>query len=224
MFKIGEFSKLCGLSANTLYHYEQKGILLPASIDDTTGYRYYDATQLVAVNKILALKDAGFSLDEIAAVLRNNIHSTALIEILEAKATSLEAALCNEANRLKRLRSNIFLIKNGGIPHTNDISIKKVEAILVASIRKTVPINDIDSSVAQMWPAVNEYIDAQQGKRTIPCLMVYHSVHDDMRHLNLAYEKDTLDIEVAEPVTAAFTGNDEAKPLQSKRATAGALP
>ena len=61
MFRIGEFSKLCGLSADTLYHYEKLKILIPMSVDKFTGYRYYDASQIVTVNKILALKDAGFS-------------------------------------------------------------------------------------------------------------------------------------------------------------------
>lgn len=60
MFRNGEFSKLCGLSADTLYHYEKKKLLIPMYIDKFTSYRYYDASQIVTVNKILALKDAVF--------------------------------------------------------------------------------------------------------------------------------------------------------------------
>ena len=66
MFKIGEFSNLSGLSINTLHHYNEIGILKPEQVDEFTGYRYYNALQLVTVNKIMALKDAGFSLSEIA--------------------------------------------------------------------------------------------------------------------------------------------------------------
>ena len=135
MLRIGEFSRLSGLSADALYHYEDLRILIPASVDLSTGYRAYDAAQLIAVNKIMALKDAGFSLEEIAGILQADMNSTLLIEKLEEKARSLEDSLSNEYERLGRLHTNIFLIKNGGIPQMNDITIKKVEPILVASIR-----------------------------------------------------------------------------------------
>ena len=211
MLKIGEFSKLCGLPADTLYHYEQKGILLPASVDGATGYRYYDAAQLVSVNKILALKDAGFSLGEISVLLKGEISAAVLTDMLEAKARSLETALSNEVDRLERLRTNIFLIKNGGIPYMDDISVKTVEAILIASMRRVIPKDGFDGSLGQMWPTVNAYIAKKGAKRTIPCLMLYHTGWEDRRRLNLGYDEHSLDIEVAEPVTTAFGGNGEVR-------------
>lgn len=136
MFKIGEFSKLCGLSADTLYHYEKLKILVPTTVDKLTGYRYYDASQMMTVNKILALKDAGFALEEVNNIMNDDVSVPMLIEMLESKAVFLETTLSNEYNRLERLHTNIFLIKNGGISQMNEISIKKVEPIHVASIRK----------------------------------------------------------------------------------------
>jgi DNA-binding transcriptional MerR regulator len=94
MFKIGDFSRLSGLSIDTLYHYEKKGILIPAKIDKFTGYRSYDASQLTTVNKLLALKDAGFSLNEMAKF--SNIELSALIKMLEEKAIEMEEKLNNE--------------------------------------------------------------------------------------------------------------------------------
>lgn len=222
MFKIGEFSKLCGLTADTLYHYEKLKILIPLSIDKFTGYRYYDASQLVTVNKILALKDAGFSLDEISNVLKNNVSVTLLLEMLENKAKSLEAALSDEYSRLERLHTNIFMIKNGGIPQMNEISIKKIEPILIASIRKIFPKKGFDENLEKMWPAVNSYIEEQGVKRTIPCLMLYHSGWWDLKQCNIMYHDQTLHVEVAEPVTKSFMGNGEVQvyelPLVEKMA------
>ncbi|MCL2462066.1 MAG: MerR family transcriptional regulator [Defluviitaleaceae bacterium] len=209
MFRIGEFSKSCGLSVDTLYHYEQKGILTPAAVDRATGYRYYDAAQMVAVNKILALKDAGFSLDEIAALLKSEISVASLTGMLEAKADSMETSLRNETDRLERLRNNIFLIKNGGIPCMNDISVKKVEAIAVASIRRTMPKAGFDGNLEEMWPAVNGYIKEKGARRTIPCLMLYHSQFEDRRRLGFDYDEHNLDVEVAEPVASLFEGSGE---------------
>jgi effector-binding domain-containing protein len=209
MFKIGEFSKLCGLSADTLYHYEKLKILIPLSIDKFTGYRRYDASQLVTVNKILALKDAGFSLDEIANVLKNDVSVTLLLDMLENKAKSLEAALSDEYSRLERLHTNIFMIKNGGIPQMNEISIKKIEPILIASIRKIFPKKGFDENLEKMWPAVNSYIEEQGVRRTIPCLMLYHLGWWDLKQCNFKYDDQNLDVEVAEPVTKSFVGNGE---------------
>lgn len=217
MLRIGEFSKLCGLSADTLYHYEKLKILMPMSVDKCTGYRYYDASQLVTVNKILALKDAGFSLDEIARILKDDISVPLLIEMLENKALILEASLSEEYNRLERLHTNIFLIKNGGIPQMSEIIIKQVEPILIASIRKAIPKNDFDENLVKMWPAVNQYIDENNVKRTTPCLMLYHSGWWDLGQWNIMYDEQTLDVEVAEPVTKFFEGNGEVQVYELER-------
>ena len=124
MFRIGEFSRLSGLSSDALYHYEKLKILIPLSVDKFTGYRYYDASQLVTVNKILALKDAGFSLEEIADIFKDGISLPILLEMLENKAQLLEATLSKEYDRLERLHTNIFLIKNGGIPQMSEITVQ----------------------------------------------------------------------------------------------------
>lgn len=209
MLRIGEFSRLSGLSTDTLYHYEKLEILLPASVDHSTGYRAYDALQLLTVNKILALKDAGFSLEEIADILHAGTSNARLIERLEEKAQRLEDSLSNEYQRLGRLHTNIFLIKNGGIPQMDDITIKRVEPILVASLRRTIAKSSFDASLDEMWPKLNMSIDEKGIKKTIPCMMLYHAGWWEIEELKLRYDEQTLDVEVAEPVTRAFPGNGE---------------
>lgn len=209
MLRIGEFSKLCGLSADTLYHYEKQKILIPMYVDKFTGYRYYDASQIVTVNKILALKDAGFSLIEISNLIKDETSVQLLLKMLENKAQLLESTLEEESNRLERLHTNIFLIKNGGIPQMNEIIIKTVEPILVASTRKVFAKKSFNENLKQMWPTVNNYINEKGIKRTIPCLMLYHSGWWDMKQWEIIYDEQTLDVEVVEPVTKYFEGNGE---------------
>ena len=67
--KIGEFSRLMRVTVKTLRHYEQLGILLPDSVDDDSGYRYYSVDQMQRLNAIRDLKDIGFSLDEVRDLL-----------------------------------------------------------------------------------------------------------------------------------------------------------
>jgi effector-binding domain-containing protein len=204
MFKIGEFSNLSGLSINTLHHYNEIGILKPEQVDEHTGYRYYSALQLVTVNKIIALKDAGFSLSEITQILYNVPSINSIISMLEDKAETLEQVLKNEYERLNRLRTNIFLIKNGGVPIMNEITIKRIEPILIASTRKRIKKGDFEET-HRMWSAVNSFIDKSEIKRTIPCMTLFYNS-------TWNWEKaESWDIEVAEPVTKCVSGNDIVK-------------
>lgn len=70
-FKIGEFSKLCQATVKTLRHYEEIGLLVPVEVDQWTGYRYYDISQLRRMNRIVYLKRLGLSLEEIAELFED---------------------------------------------------------------------------------------------------------------------------------------------------------
>mgnify|MGYP000426261962 CR=1 FL=1 len=65
MFKIGEFSKLSRISIRMLRHYDAIGLLAPARVDECTGYRSYRAKQFARLNRIVALKELGFTLDQV---------------------------------------------------------------------------------------------------------------------------------------------------------------
>jgi DNA-binding transcriptional MerR regulator len=62
VFKIGDFSRLSLVSVKALRYYDELGLLKPARVDEFTGYRYYSASQLTRLNRILAMKDMGLSL------------------------------------------------------------------------------------------------------------------------------------------------------------------
>ncbi len=65
MYKIGEFSKLSKMTVKTLRFYADTGILVPEYTDEFTGYRFYSSGQLKDAVRIQALKQMGFSLEEI---------------------------------------------------------------------------------------------------------------------------------------------------------------
>ncbi len=68
---IGEFSQRSGLSPKRLRSYAAAGLLVPASVDPSSGYRYYSPKQLHAARLIDALRAAGMPLADIAAFLRD---------------------------------------------------------------------------------------------------------------------------------------------------------
>ena len=78
MLKIGEFSSLSQISIKTLRYYDEVRLLKPMYVDEATGHRYYSASQLPRLNRILALKDLGFPLERIAAALDEGINADIL--------------------------------------------------------------------------------------------------------------------------------------------------
>lgn len=86
MLRIGEFSNLSHLTVKTLRFYEKEGLLIPASIDKRTGYRFYETSQLEDAAKIKSYRQLDLSIDEIKAIL-DGINAKV---ILEEKAKSLK--------------------------------------------------------------------------------------------------------------------------------------
>src|SRR6185437_15238686 len=73
MLKIGEFSRLSQVTVKTLHHYDEMGLLKPSLTDPFTSYRYYTLDQLPRLHTIMALKELGLSLDEIAQLLSEEL-------------------------------------------------------------------------------------------------------------------------------------------------------
>ena len=78
--KIKEFSQLCQVTVKTLRHYEKIGLLMPAEVDEWTGYRYYSVSQMQTLNSIRVLKEIGFSLEEILDLKLGQTHQAHLIK------------------------------------------------------------------------------------------------------------------------------------------------
>jgi DNA-binding transcriptional MerR regulator len=93
MFKIGDLSKLSRVSVKTLRYYDEIGLLKPAQVDRFTGYRYYSFDQLPRLNRILALKDLGFSLEQIAQVLNEGLPPAQLRGMLRLRQMELRDLL-----------------------------------------------------------------------------------------------------------------------------------
>lgn len=59
-YTIGEFSRLCNLSAKQLRYYDKIGLISPAYRDEWTGYRYYTIQQLGGDHRHQPAVYAGF--------------------------------------------------------------------------------------------------------------------------------------------------------------------
>src|SRR5689334_374239 len=103
MLRIGDFARLSGVTVRALRHYESEGLLAPARVDAETGYRSYGFDQLAAIDRILALRDLGFPLAEIRALLASPADVRALSRRLRAQRARLAAEVERQTARLRRI-------------------------------------------------------------------------------------------------------------------------
>src|SRR5690349_18693302 len=100
MIKIGDFARLSQVSVVTLRYYDEMDLLKPVKVDDLTGYRFYSASQLPRLNRILALKDLGFSLEQIKLMLTDGISIEQLRGMLAQQRREVESRIQSEQQRL----------------------------------------------------------------------------------------------------------------------------
>ena len=131
MIRIGDFSRLSRVSVKTLRFYDETDLLKPVEVDRYTGYRYYEYSQLARLNRILALKDLGFSLDEIRRLLEIGLPAEQLRGMLKLREAESKQRVQEEAERLRRIEARLKQIEQEDVMSKYDVVIKKIEALKV---------------------------------------------------------------------------------------------
>src|SRR5262245_19541224 len=105
---IGDFSRMTHLSVKTLRHYHDVGLLEPAEIDPTSGYRFYEPGQVPIAQVIRRFRDLGMPLDEIKEVLqapdagaRNRV-IVAHMQRMESQLAATQAVVASLRSLLER--------------------------------------------------------------------------------------------------------------------------
>lgn len=171
MFKIGDFSKLSQVSSKTLRYYDDIGLLKPAQVDRFSGYRYYTVDQLPRLNRIVALKELGFSLDQIAQLLDENISLDQLQGMLRMKQAEIERHIADEHQRLLRIQARLQQIERESKASAYDVVIRQVEAMTIASIRDRIPDY---SQVGYLFQLLFAILGEQQIQATGSPFVLYH--------------------------------------------------
>jgi len=138
MFSIGEFARLGGVSIRTLRHYDDIGLLRPASVDPETGYRGYTADQLGQLHRIVALKELGLTLTQV----RQNLDGVTLDELrgmLVLRRAQLEQELQEHKDKLLGVEARLRYIEREGAMPADDIVSKKVPAMGAVVISAPAP-------------------------------------------------------------------------------------
>jgi DNA-binding transcriptional MerR regulator len=146
MFRIGEFSKIAQVPGNLLRYYDQIGLLKPAHIDQWIGYRYYSARQLPRLHRILALKELGLTLEQIARLVDEEISTAEIRGMLALKKAQVEQAVHQELARLRHIEARLQQID---VPNQTafDIVLKAVPAQCYLCLREVLPNADAALSI-----------------------------------------------------------------------------
>lgn len=136
MLKIGDFSKLSRISIRMLRHYDEIGLLVPESVDEFTGYRYYSEEQLLTANRINALKDMGFSLSVIAEILKAYNDPKTLKGYLLLKQAELKELAEKTGRQLRVLEATISRMGKDDSVMEYSVVLKEIPQRYVASLRK----------------------------------------------------------------------------------------
>jgi DNA-binding transcriptional MerR regulator len=184
MFKIGEFSKIAQVPGSVLRYYDQIGLLKPAHSDKWTGYRYYSSSQLPRLHRILALKDLGLSLEQIAQLLDDEMSTNEMRGMLTLRKAQVEQALSEEMARLKQIEARLQFIEKPNQPGF-DIVLKNVPAQRYLSSREILP--NVDAAIEFMQNLV-ETVPAKLGATSLGHFMTV--VHSE------TLESNRLDIEL----------------------------
>lgn len=138
MFTVGEFSRIAQVSKRLLRYYDEIGLLKPVHTDKSSGYRYYSAEQMSLLNRILALKELGLSLDQVQRVLRNNVSTDEIQGMLLLKKAEIEQQLQGELQRIRNIEARLQSIRNAEANKPLNVVMKQMPVQPVLSVRRVV--------------------------------------------------------------------------------------
>lgn len=190
MFKIGDFSKICRVPVSALRYYADLGLLSPAHVDSLTGYRYYTLDQLARLNRILALRDLGLSLDQIGLVLRDALSAEQLRGMLRLREIEVRQELERVESQLTRVAARLRLIEQEDGMTTQDVVVKSLAPMTVVSLRQVAPTPDfVGVLLGESCAAIGQQGIAFGGAP----MAIFHDQE---------FKPENLDVEVAVPVVS----------------------
>ncbi len=129
MLKIGEFARKNKVTVRALHHYEEIGLLEPAETDRFTGYRHYDDSQERDLKIINMLKSLGFSLSEIADLMKLSMEKGSLILRLNEKYTQARIDLDRAQFKSMGIENLMMVIQ--GLPDGKKVNLKEINDMVV---------------------------------------------------------------------------------------------
>ena len=201
MLKIGEFSKLSRVSVRALRRYDEAGLLVPASIDPFTGYRYYSESQLPVANRIRALRDMGFPLAALREVLECWDDPGALERCLLLQRAAAREIMEEAQARLRLLDTALERLRKDEDTMKYDVTIKTIPERQVASVRPIIPNYGGEGDLWSVYCQETARMNIQDGDPAL-CAAVYHDGE---------FKEQDVDVEIQKSVAGTYPDTEHVK-------------
>jgi DNA-binding transcriptional MerR regulator len=175
MLKIRDFARLGEVSMSTLRYYDEIGLLKPIRVDPETGYRFYTMDQLPQLHRILALKDLGLGLAQIAQLLDEGVSPEALQGMLRLRQAELQQRIQAEQEQVARIEARLKSLEQGNSMPTYEVVVKTVRSATAVSV--SLSMADLDHK----WDYANNLLAMmkQRGVEPIDHLHILFKESED---------------------------------------------
>ena len=200
MYTIGEFAALGRVSVRMLRHYDAIGLLVPADVDDRTGYRRYAIDQLPLLLRIVELRDLGVGLDRIAVIGESEDPDAALRVVLTERRTELETAVTGDLARIARIERRLRHLEGTAV---SNVVYKSLAPVTVYAASGTAPgmgPENVGPVVGPLIDRLDQALRAAGRPLLEPGIFWYETEADDRFGVHVSY--------VAEPEPVVGAGYD----------------
>lgn len=208
MLSIGEFSRICKVSAKTLRYYAEIGLIMPEEVNPENGYRYYSIEQLQTMLFINRLKSYNFSLEEIKAVLdAGELWEEELYGALLTKEQEIKNQLERYERSLQQLDQDLNNLRQGKsmMAYLDEIEVQLAEIpqMYLLSLRQMVRESEFPDMYSHCFGRLFQKVQDWHLTTAAPPMVIFH---------NDEFTPFGLDTEFAVPVKEYVTGTRDFNP------------
>jgi DNA-binding transcriptional MerR regulator len=169
MLSIGAFAQIGQVTHRMLRHWDTAGLLVPAHVDEFSGYRSYDPSQLARLHRIVALRQLGFGLDDIAMILEQGVDAERISALLRVRRAEVEEEHRIAAERLVDVERRLRLIEKESQMSQIEIIEKSLPAVRLAARRGAAATQpEVAEIVGPAFDAIAEIIGTERGALETP--------------------------------------------------------
>lgn len=181
MLSIGAFAQIGQVTHRMLRHWDTAGLLVPAHVDEFSGYRSYDPSQLDRLHRIVALRSLGFGLDDISAMLASGVDSGRIAGLLRLRRAEVAEEARIAAARLIDVERRLHLIEKENAMAQIEIIEKPLPAVRLAAHTAVVAEQpEVPGVVGPLFDSVAALL-AQSGSPAGVPVAQYDMGEDGMR-------------------------------------------
>src|SRR5690606_26688291 len=146
-----------------------------------SGYRSYDPSQLERLHRIVALRQLGFGIDDVASILAEGVDAERIAVMLRDRRAEVEREHRLAADRLADVERRLHLIEKENHMSRIEIIEKPLPAVRLAARRALVASQpEVSRVVGPAFDAVAAVIGDECGSLTTP-IAQYDAAEDGMR-------------------------------------------